>query len=97
MAEFSKSERLVFFGCSREKVRANEKRAGHMANGFEPSFRGFFDCISFRTTACGGAVENTAFARLAAGLKTAFFRVVGAGKFMQAGLQIEAGRPLTRP
>lgn len=97
-AEFSQSERLVFLGCIREEMRANEKRAVHMGQGFQLSLRGFVDCISLRASACDGAIENTAFVRSAAGLKTAFLRDAGTGKVLQAGLQIEAGvRPLTRP
>ena len=79
-AEFSQSERLVFLGCIHDEVGANGKRAGHMEQGFQPSFPGFVDCISLRASACGGAIENTAFAHLRAGLKTAFLRVAGTGR-----------------
>lgn len=61
-AEFSQSEWLVFLGCIREEAGANGKRAGLMEQGFQPCFRGFVDCISLRASACGGAIENTAFA-----------------------------------
>ena len=88
-AEFSQSERLVFFGCIREEVRANEKRAGHMEQGFQLSLRGFVDCIYLRASACDGAIENTAFVRSAAGLKTAFLRDAGTGKVLQAGCRLK--------
>jgi hypothetical protein len=35
-------------------------------------------------SACGGAIENTAFAHSGAGLKTAFFRVPCTGKVLKA-------------
>ena len=34
---FSESERLVFFGCIRDAVASDEKRAGHMEQGFQPN------------------------------------------------------------
>ena len=85
VAEFSQRERLVFLGCIREDAVANGKRAGQMEQGFQPSLRGFVDCISLRASACDGAIENTAFVRSAAGLKTAFLRDAGTGKVLQAG------------
>lgn len=59
---FSQSERLVFLGCLRDEVGANGKHAGHMEQGLQPGLRGFVDCISLRASACGDAIENTAFA-----------------------------------
>lgn len=82
---FSESDRLVFLGCIREEAVANGKRAGQMEQGFQPSLRGFVDCISLLASACDGAIENTAFVRSAAGLKTAFLRDAGTGKVSQAG------------
>lgn len=62
-----------------------------MGQGFQPISQDFVDCIFLRASACGGAIENTAFARSAAGLKTVFLRVAGTGKVLQVGLQIEGG------
>lgn len=63
-AVFSQSERLVFLGGIREAVGANEKRTGHMEQGFQLSLRGFVDFTSLRESAWGDAIENTRFASL---------------------------------
>jgi len=62
-----------------------------MGQGFQPIWQDFADCIFLRASACGGAIENTAFARSAAGLKAVFLRVAGTGKVLRVGLQIEGG------